>query len=133
MPVQPRIAALRGAEMIRGNSGHNQVTFACCLPLSMATMTDSSEVPSMPIRLTDEQWANVLQGNEVPVRVSDPAQIRTFVLVQADVYERFKALFEEDPVTEQERQHQLEQFGRRAGWDDPAMDIYNDLDPRHDS
>ncbi len=84
----------------------------------------------MPIRLTDEQWANVVEGNEVPVRVSDPKEGAMFVLVRADVYERFKALFEEDPVTEQERLFHLEQFGKRAGWDDPEMDVYNELDPR---
>ena len=87
----------------------------------------------MPIRLTESQWANATQGNEVPIRVSDPAQNTTFVLVRADVYERFKSLFEEDPVTEQERRFQLEQFGKRAGWDDPEMDVYNDLDPRQKS
>lgn len=59
-----------------------------------------------------------------------PAQNATFVLLRADVYERFRALFEEDPVTEKERLFQLEQFGKRAGWDDPAMDMYDDLDPR---
>jgi hypothetical protein len=37
---------------------------------------------------------------------------------------------EEDPVIEQERLFHLEQFGKRAGWDDLEMDIYNDLDPR---
>jgi hypothetical protein len=84
----------------------------------------------MSIRLTEEQWANVLGGNDVPIRVSDPEQIATFVLVRADVYERFQSLFEEDPVTEQERLFQLRQFGKRAGWDDPAMDVYDDLDPR---
>jgi hypothetical protein len=86
----------------------------------------------MTTRLTEEQWAGVVQGSEVPVRVSDPAQSAMFVLVSADVYERFKSLFEEEPVTEQERRFQLQQFGRRAGWDDPAMDIYDDLDPRHE-
>ncbi len=84
----------------------------------------------MTIRLTDDQWANVSQESEVPVRVSDPAESTTFVLVQADVYERLKSLFEEDPVSEQERLFQLEQFGKRAGWDDPEMDVYDDLDPR---
>ena len=39
-------------------------------------------------------------------------------------------LFEEDSVTEKERLFQLEQFGKLAGWDDPAMDMYDDLDPR---
>lgn len=84
----------------------------------------------MSIRLTEAQWANVAEGKEVPVRVSDPAESEKFVLVRADVYERFKSLFEEDPVTEQERLFQLEQFGKRAGWDDPEMDVYDDLDPR---
>ena len=84
----------------------------------------------MPIQLTTEQWANVLEGSEQPVRVSDPSQKSSFVLLREDVYERFKALFEDVPVTEQERLFQLQQFGQRAGWDDPAMDVYDDLDPR---
>jgi len=87
----------------------------------------------MPIHLTEAQWADAAKGNEVPVRVFDPAESAMFVLVRAEVYERFKSLFEEDPVTEQERLFQLQQFGKRAGWDDPEMDIYDDLDPRRKS
>jgi hypothetical protein len=87
----------------------------------------------MMIRLTEEQWANIGRGSEVLVRVSDPAENATFVLVRADAYERFKSLFEDDPVTEKERLFQLEQFGKRAGWDDPEMNIYDDLDPRRQS
>jgi hypothetical protein len=81
----------------------------------------------MSIRLTETQWANIEQGGELPARVSDPTESAMFVLVREDVYERFKSLFEEDPVTEQERLFQLEQFGKRAGWDDPEMDVYDDL------
>ncbi len=84
----------------------------------------------MAIRLTEEQWAAVVHGSESPVRVIDPVENAVFVLVSANGYERFKSLFEEDPVTEQERLFQLRQFGKRAGWDDPAMDVYDDLDPR---
>jgi hypothetical protein len=87
---------------------------------------------SMTIQLTEEQWADV-QGTELPARVSDPARRATFVLVREDLYERIKSLFEEDPVTEQERLFQLYQFGKPAGWDDPEMDVYNDLDPRRKS
>jgi hypothetical protein len=87
----------------------------------------------MPIQLTETQWASVSLENEVPVRVCDPARNNQFVLVKVDVYERFKSLFEEDPVTEQERLFQLQQFGKRAGWDDAAMDVYEDLDPRKKS
>lgn len=87
----------------------------------------------MPIRLTDEQWSTIQHGNEFPVRMSDPSQSATFVLLRSELYERFKALFEDDPVTDEERRYQLQQFGKRAGWDDPAMDIYDDLDPRRKS
>ena len=87
----------------------------------------------MTIQLTTEQWADLQQGSEAPPRVSDPSQTATFVLVRADVYERFKSLFEDDPVTDQERTFHLQQFGKRAGWDDPAMDVYDDLDPRRKS
>jgi hypothetical protein len=84
----------------------------------------------MTIQLTDEQWANIQEAPDAPPRVSDPSQRKNFVLVKAEVYERFKSLFEDDPVTREERQAQLQQFGKRAGWDDPAMDVYDDLDPR---
>jgi hypothetical protein len=83
----------------------------------------------MMIQLTEDQWANS-RNNDHPVRVSDPTQNETFVLIRADMYERFKPLFEEDPITDRERLFQLQKFGQRAGWDDPEMDIYDDLDPR---
>lgn len=87
----------------------------------------------MTIQLTTEQWAAMQEGQESPVRVSDPSQTVGFVLIQAAVYERFRALFEDVPVTAEEQQFQLQEFGKRAGWDDPQMDIYNDLDPRRPS
>lgn len=87
----------------------------------------------MTIHLTDEQWADVQKSDEFPVRVECQGQGAEFVLLRAQVYERFKALFEEVPVTEQERLFQLQQFGRRAGWDDPEMDVYDELDPRRGS
>ena len=87
----------------------------------------------MTIQLTDEQWADVLRHPGAPVQVSAPAHQGNFVLVRADVYEKFKSLFEADPVSEQERAFHLRQFGRRAGWDDPEMDVYDDLDPRRGS
>jgi hypothetical protein len=87
----------------------------------------------MAIHLTDDQWAEVQQQAQRPIRVSGPAQQGDFVLLKAEVYERFKSLFEEDPVTREERRFHVQQFGRRAGWDDPAMDVYDELDPRRTS
>ncbi|WP_254511016.1 hypothetical protein [Anatilimnocola floriformis] len=87
----------------------------------------------MNIQLTDDQWASIKQDGNYPVHVSVPVDQAAFVLLPADVYERFKSLFEADPPSAQERQQHLQQFGRRAGWDDPAMNIYDDLDPRSKS
>ena len=87
----------------------------------------------MPILLTERQWAAVQKGAEIPVRVQDPTQSANFVLLRAEVYERFRSIFEEDPMTDAERRFQLQQFGRRAGWDDPEMDVYDELDPRRPS
>lgn len=83
----------------------------------------------MPIQLTSEQWASVAISEQT-VRVSGPGANSSFVLIPADDYERFKSLFEADRVRAEERQHHLQQFGKRAGWDDPAMDVYEDFDPR---
>ena len=84
----------------------------------------------MTIQLTENQWADI-EGGDAPVRVSSPGRSDSFVLVRAEVYERFKSLFEIDPrYRAGERLFQLQQFGKRAGWDDPAMDIYDELDPR---
>lgn len=82
------------------------------------------------IQLTPEQWAAVKAESQAPVRVSDPPCTVAYVLVEAEIYERLRTLFEEAPVTESGREYHLQQFGRRAGWDDPAMNIYEDLDPR---
>jgi hypothetical protein len=84
----------------------------------------------MTIELTSEQWTSVQAGSESPVRVNVPAGNATFVLLPTEVYERYKAIFEADPVSPKEREFQLQQFGKRAGWDDSQMDVYCDLDPR---
>ena len=87
----------------------------------------------MQILLTSEQWAAVIEAGEQPPLVCDPGQATSFVLLRTEVYERYKGLFEDVPVTEDERRFQLAEFGRRAGWDDPAMDAYDELDPRRKS
>lgn len=39
-------------------------------------------------------------------------------------------LMDGERLTDAEQTYLLRQAGLRAGWDDPEMDIYNDLDPR---
>jgi hypothetical protein len=86
------------------------------------------------LRSPDFDWIRRLLTN-VPEaeRHIDPRTRETYALVPLSVYERFKAFFEEDPVTPEEQRYLLREAGKRAGWDDPEMDIYNDLDPRKPS
>lgn len=82
------------------------------------------------IELTQEQRQE-LAGPE-PARAIDPETKETYVLVRAEVYDRIKSLFakeDDNRFVGDLYSHVMEIFGR-AGWDDPAMDVYNELDPR---
>lgn len=66
-----------------------------------------------------------------PVRLADPETDVEYVVLRADVYERIRNLvYDDSPLTSGERRDLLVKAGLRAGWDDPEMDVYNDLDPR---
>jgi hypothetical protein len=66
-----------------------------------------------------------------PLRLTDPETHAEYVLLQADVYDQLHGLLSNAPLlTPDERRAVLIQAGLRAGWDDPEMDVYNDLDPR---
>ncbi len=43
---------------------------------------------------------------------------------------RQAVFYDDSPLTEKEQSALLVEFGLRAGWDDPEMDVYNELDPR---
>ena len=51
-----------------------------------------------------------------------------FFLVSEEYYNRLKPLFEDDPSSLEEQRFQLEQMGKRAGWNNPAMDDYDGYD-----
>ena len=66
-----------------------------------------------------------------PLRLTDPDTQAEYVLLQAEIYDQLQGLLcNETPLTPDERREVLIQAGLRAGWDDPEMDVYNDLDPR---
>jgi hypothetical protein len=81
---------------------------------------------AMPKELHD-----AIRSQEEPVRLTDPETATEYVLVRADLFDRLRGfVFTDEPLSADEQQALLVQAGLRAGWDDPAMDIYNDLDPR---
>ena len=87
------------------------------------------------IELTLAQRQAVAQQGEIPLRAVDPDTHTTYVLIPEELYARVKALLAEEEASQFLRDmypHVMEVFGRE-GWDDPAMDLYNDLDPRRQS
>lgn len=86
----------------------------------------------MTIQLTEQQQQALASEPGEPPRVVNPRTNETFVLVRAEVYERLKALLaeaEDEQLVHDVYPHVMEVFGRE-GWDDPEMDVYDDLDPR---
>jgi hypothetical protein len=60
------------------------------------------------IELTEEQRQELDKPEHA--RACDPKTKETYVLVRADVYERMRSV--------------IDGFTRRAGWDDPELDVY---------
>ena len=84
------------------------------------------------IELTLEQRQAVAQQGEKPPRAVDPDTRTTYVLLPEEIYARVKVFLDEDRDNQFLRDmypHVMEVFGQE-GWDDPTMDVYNDLDPR---
>ena len=81
------------------------------------------------IQLTDEQRQQLREADGNPVRLADPQTNETYVILPEAVYERIKALvYDDSPLTDEEKQQQLADSGKRAGWDDPEMDVYDAYD-----
>jgi len=79
----------------------------------------------MVARLTEEQRGLIAQSAGKPIEVLDPQTNQLFVLMGKNQFEMLRPLFEPVPLSEQERNAQLLEMGKRAGWDDPAFDVYN--------
>jgi hypothetical protein len=75
------------------------------------------------IELTQEQQLKLEVGEPVV------ATNTTYVLIRKDVFERVQGLLGDEDWTRHAYQAAMEVFAR-DGWDDPRMDVYDDLDPR---
>ena len=84
------------------------------------------------IALSKEIQKAVQKSEDNLIHLIDPETKVEYVVLPAETYERMRKgiYYDDGPITEEERRALLIQAGLRAGWDDPEMDIYNDLDPR---
>ena len=79
------------------------------------------------IELSEEQRQSLTQGREVSVSDSETKQ--EYILVLAAVYRRLKNLIYDDREwTQEEQMRLLAESGKRAGWDNPEMDVYDNYD-----
>jgi hypothetical protein len=82
------------------------------------------------IELNENQQRELRQSNRV--RVSDPETQREYVIVSADVYDRLESLvWHDSDWTPHEQLALLAESGKRAGWNDPEMDVYDDYDEHY--
>lgn len=88
------------------------------------------ELIGMTAQLSDELRRELERQGDRPIEVVDPATNKVYLLVPREQFERLKPLFEDEPLSALEQRQLLRQAGRRAGWDDPAMDAYDHYDQR---
>ena len=82
----------------------------------------------MSLELTEQQQQALESQTESVPRIVNPRTKQTYVLVREDLYERVKELVEGEDLTADEKLLLLAESGRRAGWDDPIMDDYDNYD-----
>ena len=86
----------------------------------------------MILQLTKEQREAIGKENNDGIQIVDSETQQVYVLLRSEVYERLKSLLaldEENQFASEVYSQVMEVFGRE-GWDDPSMDVYNELDPR---
>lgn len=84
------------------------------------------------ITLSKEIQKAIKDAQEDPVRLVDPETNVEYVVLPVETFERMRkgVYYDDGPITEEEETALLIEFGLRAGWDEPEMDVYNDIDPR---
>ena len=86
------------------------------------------------IALSKEIQQAIKDAQEEPVRLVDPETNAEYVMVPVEIFELMRkgVYYDDGPITEEERTALLVEMGLSIGWDDPEMDVYNDMVPRRD-
>jgi hypothetical protein len=88
----------------------------------------SSGVACVLLKSDDFDWIrNLLKDEPDAPRLTDPRTQQGYALLLERRYERFKAFFEEDPITLDEQKVMLRAAGLRAGWNDPIWDDWDSM------
>ena len=83
------------------------------------------------LELTERQRQELHRSAQGELRLSDPDTQEEYVLLKVSVYERLKALVYDDSESPISDAYPLmDEMAAKGGWDDPSLDIYNDLIPK---
>jgi hypothetical protein len=63
-----------------------------------------------------------------PVEIVDGDE--HYVLIRAETYARLKGLLDLDQHAPDEQQFLLQQWGKASGWEDPADEVFDSLEPK---
>jgi hypothetical protein len=77
---------------------------------------------------TGDQRDALAAGAGTPVPVLDQQTSETYFLVSANQLKTIEALLEMGEFRPSEMYPLMEQSAWEAGWNDPALDVYNDYD-----
>lgn len=83
--------------------------------------------------LTDQQRQVLEADPGQPVPVVDEQTRRVYYLISAEQFETVKSLFTEEPFEPREMYPLTAKTAGDAGWNDPAMDVYDDYDAHRTS
>lgn len=87
----------------------------------------------MTPKLTDEMRDELKRQAGQPVTIEDDLTHVRHVLLPFDVYERVRAVFDDDTFDIAETYATQCQVAGGAGWDDPEMKIYDNYDLNRNS
>ncbi len=87
------------------------------------------------IAISKELQKAVQESKDNIVYLIDPDTDKKYILLPEDDYNEKQSNYHYDdsPVTEEEQIALLVEMGLSIGWDDPEMDVYNELDPRRNN
>jgi hypothetical protein len=78
--------------------------------------------------LSPDQLLEINQAGDQPVRVIDPQTQKVYVIVESERFDQLRSLISDEPLSLAEQRQLLIRAGKRAGWDDPEMDCYDNYD-----
>lgn len=86
------------------------------------------------IALSEELLQAVKDSKDNFVRLVDPETKAEYVVLPAEIFAQMQVKqYDDTPLTEEETNALLVELGLSMGWDDPEMDVYNELDPRRNN